>query len=87
MIPYHVTKYLISQNLKIMAVNYCWPQLSRMLGWAAPALHIKEGETPHPGACKLSLQYDGRPDESFGVWVGTWNLGSLSGKREKFVKN
>ena len=29
--------------------------------------------------CKLSLQYDGRPDERLGVCVGTGNLGSLSG--------
>ena len=49
-------------------------------GWAAPAYHKKEGAAPHPGVCKFSLLYDGRPDESFGVWVGTWNIGSLSGK-------
>ena len=36
--------------------------------------------TSRPGACTHSLQYGGRPDERFGVWVGTWNLGSLSGK-------
>ena len=30
--------------------------------------------------------YDGKPDGRSGVWVGTRNLGSLSG-REKFVKN
>ena len=47
----------------------------------APAYHKKEGTAPHPGACKYSLQYDGRPDGRFGVRVGTWNLGSLSGKR------
>ena len=34
------------------------------------------GATPHPGAYKNSLQYDGRPDGRF----GTWNLGSVSGK-------
>ena len=27
-----------------------------------------------------SLQNDGRPDLRFGLRVGTWNLGSLSGK-------
>ena len=43
---------------KIMAVNYCLLQLARRLGWAAPAYHKKEGATPHPGACKLSLRYD-----------------------------
>ena len=34
------------------------------------------------------MQYDGRPDGRFGLWVGTWNLGSLSGNgvdvREEF---
>ena len=63
-----------------MAVNYCGRQLAQGLGWAAPAYHKYEGATPHPGACKFTLQYDGRPDERLGVGVGTWNLGSLSGK-------
>ena len=44
------------------------------------AYHDEEGATPHPGACKHSLQYDGGPDWRFWVRVGTWNLGSLSGK-------
>ena len=64
-----------------MAVNYCGRQLARRLGWAAPAYHKKEGATPHPGACKFSMQYDGRPDGRLGVRDGMWNLGSLSGKR------
>ena len=63
-----------------MTVNYCGRQLARSLGWTAPAYHKKEGATPHPGACKHSLQYDGRSDERFGVRVGTWSLGSLCGK-------
>ena len=29
------------------------------------------------------MQYDRRPDELFGVWFGTWNLGGLSGKGGK----
>ena len=33
--------------------------------------------------CKHSLQYDGRPDECFGVRVGTWNIGSLCGKGQE----
>ena len=53
----------------------------------APAFHEKDGATPYHGACKFSLQYDRRPDERFGVRVGMWNLGSLSGKEEKFVKS
>ena len=46
----------------------------------APANNKKEGANPHPGACMLSLQYDGRPNERLGVGVWTWNLGSLSEK-------
>ena len=75
--------YLAKKILKIMAVDYCDRQLTQRLGWAAPAYHIREGATLHPGACNLSLQYDGRPYERFGMW----NMGSLSGKGEKFVKN
>ena len=52
-----------------------------MLGWAAPA-YQKESATPHSGACMHSLQYDGRPDWCFGMWVGSWNLCSLCGKGE-----
>ena len=63
----------------LMAVNYCGRQLAEGLGLAAPAYHRKgatmEGATPHPGSCKFSLQYDGRPDENFGVWVGMWKGG------------
>ena len=42
-----------------MAVNYCGRQLARWLGWSAPAYHIKEGATSHPGTFRHSLQYDG----------------------------
>ena len=44
-----------------------------------PAYHKKEGAIPHPGTRKHSLQYEGRPDGLFGVWVWTWNIGSLCG--------
>ena len=47
---------------------------------------MKERCRPHPGACKFSLQYDGRSDWRFGVQVSMWNLGSLCGKGEMFVK-
>ena len=52
-----------------------------------PVYNKKKGATPHPGARKRSLQYDGRPDGRFGVRAGTWNFGSVSGKGENFVKN
>ena len=64
----------------VMAVDYCGCQLDRRFGWTTPAHHKKEGATHHAGACTFSLQYDGRPSGRFGVWVGTWNIGSLSGK-------
>ena len=70
-----------------MVVNYCERQLARRFGWAAPAYHENDGATPHPGACKFSLQYDRRHDERFGVRVGMWYLGNLRGKGEKFLKN
>ena len=65
-----------------IAVDDCGRQLARRLGWAAPAYHKKEDATPHPGAHKHGLQYDGRPDWHILVRVGTWNIGSLSGKGE-----
>ena len=63
-------KQLAPKILKIMAFYYCVCQLAQRLGLVASAYHKKEGATPHPGACKLSLQYDGRPDERFGIRVG-----------------
>ena len=80
-------KHLAQKILKIMAVNYCGRQLARRLGWAAPAYHKNKRATPHPGACKLSLQYDGRPVVRFWMRLQTWNLGSPSGNGEKFEKN
>ena len=50
------------------------------MGWPAPAYHGKEGASLHPETRKHCLQNDRRPDERNGVRVGTWNLGSLSGK-------
>ena len=47
---------------------------------AAPAYHENEGAILHPGERWHSLSYDGRHNGRFGVQVGTWNLGSLSGK-------
>ena len=61
----------------LMAVYYWGRQLAQRLGWAAPAYRRREGATPHLGACKHSLLYDG----SFVVRV--WNFGSLSEKGEE----
>ena len=43
----------------LMAVNYCGHQLTKRLGWAAPAYHKNQGATLHPGACNLSLRVTG----------------------------
>ena len=72
--------HLAQRILKVMAYNYCGRQLAQRLGWAAPDYHEKKGATPHTGAYKLSLLYDGRPVERFGVRVETWNFGTLRGK-------
>ena len=45
-------------------------QLCQTLELTVHAYHKKEGASLQPGACKLSLQYDGRPDESFGCGLG-----------------
>ena len=71
----------------LLAVNYCGRHLARWFGWAGLAYHKKESANQHPDVCKFSLQYDWRPDGRFDVWVGMWNLGSLSGKGDMFVSN
>ena len=75
--------HLAPNILIIVEINYCGRQLARRLGSAAPAYHEKEGATPIPGVFRHSMQYDGRHDGCFWMKVGTWNLGSLRGKREK----
>ena len=56
---------------------------SQPKGWGGPhfplAYHKKKGETPDPGPHKHCLQ-NGKPDERLGVRVGTWNVGSISGR-------
>ena len=64
----------------MMAATKHGHQPARRLGWAALAYHKQEGATPHPGPRKHCLQNDGKPDERFGVRVGTWNIGSMSGR-------
>ena len=54
----------------LMAVDYCGRQLARILGWAAPAYLKEKDATPHHGASKHCLQYDGRPDGRFGCRLG-----------------
>ena len=54
---------------------------SPKVGLRGACVPLKGRCRPHPGACKFSLRYDGRPDERFGVQVGTCNLDSLSGNR------
>ena len=49
----------------------CWVSTNSKVGLTAPAYHKKEGAAPHPAACKFSLLYNGKPDGSLGVRVGT----------------
>ena len=51
-----------------------------MFVWATPAYLIRETVITHPGVCMDSLLYDRRPDWCILLQVGTWNIGSLSGK-------
>ena len=67
----------------MMAATKHWHQPARRLGWAALAYHKKEGATHDPGQRKHCLQNDGKPDERFGVRVGTWNIGSMSGRAKE----
>ena len=68
------------KNLMMMSIKHgC--QLARRLGWdAAPAYLKKESANPHPRSRKHTLHYDGKPDEHLGVRLGSWNVGSISGR-------
>ena len=50
------------------------------MGWASIAYHKQKGAAPEPGVFKHCLQNDGKPDEWLGVRMGTWNVGSMSGR-------
>ena len=73
----------ITSSSKNHGSQLLWAPTSLKVGWAAPACHKMESATPHPGACKISLQYDRRPDERIGVQFWTLNLGGLSRKGAK----
>ena len=64
----------------MMAASKHGHQPAQRLGWATLAYHKQKGAAPDPGPCKHCLQNDGKPDEWFGVRVGTWNLESMSGR-------
>ena len=55
-------------------------QPTQRLGCTTLAYHKQEGAAPDPGLRKHCLQNGGKPDERFGVRVGTWNIGSMSGR-------
>ena len=63
----------------MMAATKHGHQPAQRPGWAALAYHKQEGAILDPGLCKHCLQNNGKPDERFGVRVGTWNIGSGSG--------
>ena len=60
----------------LMTINYYWSQLDHRLGWTAAAYFKNGGATRRPGMRK----HDGNCDWCFGLWLGKWNLGSLSGR-------
>ena len=55
---------------------------SQLKGWGGPHLPTtkKKGAVPDAGPRKHCLQNDGKPDELLGVRMGTWNVGSMSGR-------
>ena len=63
-----------------MAATKHGHQPAQRLGRAALAYPRQEGATPDPGPRKHCLQNDWKPDEQFGVRMGTWNIGSKSGR-------
>ena len=64
----------------MIAEKHGHQQLAQMLAWAALAYHKQKGATPELRPCKHCLQNDGKPDELLGLRVGTWNVGSMSGR-------
>ena len=64
----------------LMAVNYCGDQLAQSLE-AAPANQPRIMERASRGSSMT-----GGMIRAFGVLIGTWNLGSLSGKGGEVCK-
>ena len=75
-----VHKTMCFNKILMMAATKYGHQPGQRLGWAALAYHKQEDANPDPGPRKHCLQNDGKPDERFGVRVGTWNIGSMSGR-------
>ena len=73
-------KTTCSNTIFMMETTKHGHQPARRLGWAAYAYHKQEGASPDPGPCKHCLQNDGKPDERFGVRLGPWYIGSMSGR-------
>ena len=64
----------------MMAASKHGHQPAQRLGWATLAYQKQKDAAPDPGPCKHCLQNDEKPDERLGVRVGTWNVGSMSGR-------
>ena len=73
-------KTTCSNKILMMAATKHEHQPAGRLGWATLAYHKQEDATPDPGPRKHCLQNDRKPDERFGVGMGTWNIGSMSGR-------
>ena len=70
----------------MMAARKHGHQLAQRLGWAALAYNKQKGVALDSGQCKHCLQNDGKPDERLGGRVGTWNVGSMSGRGTKMCE-
>ena len=55
---------------------------SQPKGWGGPHLPTTNRKVQPLTLGKYCLQNDGKPDEWFGVRVGTWNVGSMSRREE-----
>ena len=64
----------------MMAASKQGYQPAQRLGWAALTYHKQKGAAPDLGPCKHCLQNDGKPNDRLGVRLGTWNVGSMSGR-------
>ena len=64
----------------IAATKHRHQPAQRLGGSHLPTTNRKLGATSDPGQRNHCLQNDGKPDEPLGVRVGTWNVGSISGR-------
>ena len=71
---------MLSNKTLMMTAGKHEHQPAQRLGWATLAYHKQKGATPDLGPCKHCLQNGWKLDERLRVRVGTWNVGSMSGR-------